>query len=310
MIEEGGECVKRALERPQHATLDAYGARYNRVVSSPSESLSETPPWMWPNLLSLDAPAVAVVWALLFARARGVFLSAATMGALALAVWLIYLGDRVLDGWRMHETDELRQRHIFCTRHRAILIAAAAVALFGGAWLARDALSISEAKAGLRMCGCVGIYMICVHAGGETVERLLPKEIVVGLIFAAGTALPIWSEGGFPRRALASWALFGLLCALNCVAIECWENQGSLASPILTLADRHIGWVAAGIALAAQIAHFCLATNGVVAGTIAVAAGLIFVLDCLRGRLSVAALRVLVDAALAIPAVFAILDRL
>jgi hypothetical protein len=265
---------------------------------------------MWPNLLSLDAPAIAVAWALLFARARGTFLSAATIGALALAVWLIYLGDRVLDGWRVHDSEVLRERHIFCAKHRAILLATAAVALLAAVWLACNALKVREAKAGLVICACVGIYMICVHAGGETIERILPKEILVGLIFAAGTALPIWSEGGFPRRALLSWALFGLLCALNCLAIECWENRGSLASPILDWVDRRIAWIAVALASVAEVAHFSLGTSGIIAGTIAAAAGLILVLDRLRGALPTGALRVLVDAALVVPAFLAVLSRL
>jgi hypothetical protein len=262
---------------------------------------------MWPNLLSLDAPAVAVAWALLFARARGVFLSAATVGALALAVWLIYLGDHVLDGWRTAEAEELRERHKFCAKHRSIVLALAAMACVAGVWLTRDGLNISQARAGLLMSGCVGFYLICVHAGGEAVERVLPKEIAVGLLFAAGTALPIWSAGAFPRRALISWTLFGLLCALNCVAIEWWEHRGHLASPILGWVGRRIGWIAGAIAVVAAGAHFLVGTSATVAGTIAAAAGLIFVLDCLRARLSAAALRVLVDAALVVPAFAALI---
>jgi len=260
--------------------------------------------------LSLDAPAVAVAWALLFAKARGAILSTATIGALALAVWLIYLGDRVLDGWRTQESGELRARHMFSVRYRALLLGASAIALFAGVWLTRDRLNASEAKAGLLMAACVGIYMICVHAGGATAKRILPKEVTVGLIFAAGTALPIWSEGGFPHKAIISWLLFGLLCALNCVAIECWENRGMLTSPILAWANARIGGLAASIAVVAGMAHFSLGTSGIVAEAIAAAAGLIFLLDCARQRLSAAALRVLVDAALIVPAVIAVLKWL
>jgi hypothetical protein len=279
-------------------------------VTQSTDRLQQIPGWMWPNLLSLDAPAVAVVWALLFARARGIYLSPGAIGALALAVWLIYLGDRVLDGRRTRESEDLRERHLFSAQYRTLLLILVTIGLFAGLWLVCDQLSLNETRDGLLIAACVGAYMICVHAGGQAVKRVLPKEVTVGLLFAAGTALPVWSAGEFPRRALISWLLFGVLCALNCAAIECWENRERLASPILNWVSSRIGWVAVGIAAVAGIAHFLIQTSGAIAGTIAIAAALILLLDCLRERLSTAALRVLADAALVVPALLALVVRI
>ena len=55
------------------------------------------PWWLWPNLLGLDAPAVAVVWQRFLADASGVAVPVAASAVLALVVWGIYLTDRRLD---------------------------------------------------------------------------------------------------------------------------------------------------------------------------------------------------------------------
>lgn len=52
---------------------------------------------MWPNLLSLDAPAVALVWQDFLARTFGIPLRMPARLVLGLTVWAIYLGDRLLD---------------------------------------------------------------------------------------------------------------------------------------------------------------------------------------------------------------------
>ena len=72
-----------------------------------------TPWWLWWNILSVDAPAVAVVWAALFARAAGSRLSAAEAAALALSVWIIYTSDRLLAGWTASNRAALQYRHLF-----------------------------------------------------------------------------------------------------------------------------------------------------------------------------------------------------
>lgn len=48
------------------------------------------PPWLWPNLLSLDAPVVAVAWQWLFARVFGADLPAVFHLILGLSVWCIW----------------------------------------------------------------------------------------------------------------------------------------------------------------------------------------------------------------------------
>ncbi len=56
--------------------------------------------WLWPNLISLDAPVVAVLWQMFFARCFGVRIDFTLAALLMLSVWLIYVADRVLDAHR------------------------------------------------------------------------------------------------------------------------------------------------------------------------------------------------------------------
>ena len=56
--------------------------------------------WLWPNLLSLDAPVVALLWQILFARCFHARVELLPSILLVLAVWLIYAADRTIDAWR------------------------------------------------------------------------------------------------------------------------------------------------------------------------------------------------------------------
>ena len=57
--------------------------------------------WLWPTILSLDAPAVALVWQALLARVIGLSLATHHVGLLGLSVWLAYATERWIEGWRL-----------------------------------------------------------------------------------------------------------------------------------------------------------------------------------------------------------------
>ncbi len=96
----------------------------------PSEQ--RKPWWLIPNLLSLDAPLVAVVWLYIFAKTwRVEYLPWAAYVSLGLVVWVIYVTDRLLDaslGGGIPE--KLEARHAFHQRHRKFFTIAA-IALVG-----------------------------------------------------------------------------------------------------------------------------------------------------------------------------------
>ena len=73
----------------------------NCAVPIRAESASEPARiWLWPNLLSLDAPLVAVVWQVMFARCFQVPVDTVAAALLLLTVWLVYSADRTLDAWK------------------------------------------------------------------------------------------------------------------------------------------------------------------------------------------------------------------
>ncbi len=91
------------------------------VVPSMALNPSQTRPWwLWPNVLGLDAPLVALVWKETWAMCLGVELAWIQRGLLALAVWLSYCGDRLLDARRL-DGPVGSQRHEFARRHAIFL---------------------------------------------------------------------------------------------------------------------------------------------------------------------------------------------
>ena len=171
------------------------------------------------------------------------------------------------------------------------------------------------------LAGLVGAYMLCVHLSGPAVSRVFPKEVAVGALFAAGTALPVWSQSKvFSWSGLALWALFAVICTLNCVAIESWEKQtlgGATAQPSKTMGHSHpvkrtgsrIGVFAALAAAVALPAFFSFPSDHAAVAASAGAAVSILLLNLFRTRLSGNALRVLADAALLAPAVIGLIFR-
>ena len=61
------------------------------------KSMGRTPWWLWPNLLSLDAPILAVLWQDFLSHRYAVPLRLPGRLALFLTVWAIYVADRLLD---------------------------------------------------------------------------------------------------------------------------------------------------------------------------------------------------------------------
>ncbi len=278
-----------------------------------------TPWWLWWNILSLDAPAVAVVWAALFARAEGSRLPASEAIALLLSVWIIYTSDRLLDGWTARNRAALQERHLFGERHRLALAGLVFVASGIVLWLMADRALVADAIAGVKLGVILVLYMAGIHAGRGKIAWLLPKEISVGLLFALGATLPLWSRAVvFPWREILPWGFFGLLCSLNCLSIECWENHREGTAwrqpphPFVCWADARLNRIAAILASGALAAYFVGEAGGhSAAPLLAICAGalLLLLLNRARTKISASALRVLADVALLVPALVALAIR-
>ncbi len=277
------------------------------------------PWWLWWNILSVDAPMVAVAWAAVFARANGGRLPVVDAVVLFLAVWAIYVSDRTLDCRIAANRKELRERHFFCERHGAALVRLLALASGVIFWLATEYLPLAECRAGLRLGVVVALYLAGIHAARGRFSWVLPKEIAVGTVFACGVTLPIWSRGGefSSWDARVPWMFFAGLCCLNCLSIECWENRTT--GETVATCRRLPGWPAGRLnGLAAALAG--LALIGCLAQgrggpfpyewlAICFGALLLLVLNLCRRNFSSAALRVFADAALLLPAMIVLAMR-
>ncbi len=241
--------------------------------------------WLWPNLLSLDAPVVAVLWQIFFARCFAAPFDGVAALLLIATVWLIYSADRTLDAWRgeCHSP-----RHEFYRRHWK-RVAPVWLAVLGlAAWIAQAFLSPSLFRRGSILFVAVVVYFCFVHF----VRRAWPKEAAVGVLFALGASLVAWSKVK-TLADIATILLFSGLCWINCVAIQKWEGEGRDWSPC-----------AASLGLAGAAAVLLYAHRPLLGGAeMASAFGFVW-LGWVRPRLSADALRVLADVALLSPMLF------
>jgi hypothetical protein len=177
------------------------------------------------NLLSLDAPLVALVWQDFLARCYPAMLQPAGRAALGLTVWAIYLADRLLDS-RQSEGAEETARHNFYRRHRLwahtlLAVILCADLLVAGLWLRRAVLD-----RGLLVTAGVLVYLAAFSAGRASKSgNNAWKKTLAGLLFTSGTFLVASTGVVQPGRTLG-WpaAAFCALCLGNLLMIENWER--------------------------------------------------------------------------------------
>lgn len=282
----------------------------------------EAPIWDAPALLrfwhlaSLDAPTVAAVWAVAFAWAVDVQVQGGILLLLGLAVWTVYVADRLLDARKAHRKRQfgnLRDRHCFHWRHRRLLTSLASVAALAAACLAAMLLP-AAARAPDALVGIVAVfYFAGVHSGSGLAPQeravtvpMVSKELRVGALFAAGCALPAWSGSlGDRLGLLPATAFFAALAWLNCSAIARWESEAAGRDVFrAALWLGLLGTAAGAVACAADPRLSALLWAG------AAAAMLLAWLDRVRGRLTPIALRALADLMLLTPLALLLQGRL
>ncbi len=206
-------------------------------------------------MLSLDAPAVAVLWQLLFARSFHAPVSASITLLLALVVWLIYVADRVLDTLKVPAQGAEPTRHLFYRRYLwAFLLPFTAVFLLA-AWISLTRLDQRTFRYGTGVLLAVGVYFLAVHLLSPGREWL-PKEMLVGVLFALGTCFPVLENTNLAALAwLAPYLVFTALCWMNCAAIEYEEwkrlrhRQSGPPHPWTLWMGRRFLWLTFAVAL-------------------------------------------------------------
>jgi hypothetical protein len=274
---------------------------------------------LW-HLLSLDAPTIAALWTWFIASANHVRLPLSSTLAMAIAVWMLYAADRLMDARLMDARlldvdpthyEDLEARHYFHHRHRSAFLTGI---LFASITLVRLLPHLEAAAISLYIVlgGIVSGYFILIHAtrsaaAQQKVAHRLPKEIAVGLFFAAATFIPTVARRPDLRLPLLPVALlFATLCSLNCLYIYAWEHTGSRTSNpphvITQLALRNLPSLTVLLALSgAAITLFDHRGPWPVPYAIALSAALLLLLHNHRLAITSVTLRAAADLALTTP---------
>lgn len=285
-----------------------------KLTDSDTHALGKIPLAAWANVLSLDAVFVAVAWQQLLMR---VFCHRSTRWsegvALSLAVWLIYVADRLLDGSKLQMDQPHTLRHRFYRRHHRVFVSLWIVGLVINTLLVVRLLPTELLRNGLLLASAVLVYGASVHFTskrspqqtllGEDITSksphwtmVVPKEVRVGVLFALGVSLTTWTQlltdlQNLPATVVAIktaiWPLLVTTCALalifswNCILVARFEHEYDRAQRFPSIANRP-GWI--NLALARYSCH-----TGV-AGAVVVMTLLIFLLVRLPPPIEIASL--------------------
>lgn len=283
-----------------------------RGTRHPTERIA--PPWLWPNLVGLDAPLVAVSWQWLFARAFEIDLPGVIHVILALSAWCVYLADRLLDVVRSEVCDHATDRHRFTRRHSrkllAILTIAAAVDLVLILSFAPRNLVIT----GISTAVLLALYYLVRLRDPGRIVAMVPREVLCGMVFALGSTI---GPHAFATQSMDETTyfvpvvFFGLLCSASCILISVWEREADLAvkdASAFTSHSRlipHLSVALTALAIVSVILGFFLSLE--IFLSISLAALALRITLHFEQHLSRPMLRALADGLLLTPLVFLIL---
>lgn len=220
---------------------------------------------------------VALVWHVAFARFFGVPVNFVAAALLGLAVWVIYVADRLLDTARAHEPEET-VRHAFHARYRRGFLMGILVALIVAVVLTIQ-LERRLLIFGALMVGLSVVYGWLVH---RRVVRV-PKEVLCGTVFSVGVLAPLFVV----PVPWVSMGLFAAVCTSNCMVISSAEGE---------ISERCRLWIGLSILLLAVASFF---VGGLI--QLAMAGSFVGLLMLHVARLPKEATRVLADVVLLTP---------
>jgi hypothetical protein len=265
------------------------------IVGTQTIEACRREPWLLPQRLSLETPVIAIAWQLLFARVFEISVGETTLFLTGICVWIIYVTDHLLDSRRglLYSS-----RHRFVARHARAFIAALTLSLVMAFGLSLR-LPHRIYWGGIALSIVVGSYLFAIYRG-QRIKRWLPKEVIVALLFAAGSAIVIWTEPHYLPNTTAALVSFVGLCLLNCAAVDSWEWQSVIERPhpphgFVQWLGNH--FAAAGLLLVAISAlwlrHLPLLATAIIGSTM-----LLLLLERIRHHFRPESVRLLADAAL------------
>lgn len=263
----------------------------------------------WLGILSLDAPMVAIAWLFLVDRSFSIELDWIHYLMLANSVWLVYAGDRLVDGFRIRAGSAVSPRRRFAVKRRKTLFILLTLSVVINTVLTLFVLNSREIAYGIGLLAVVLVYLILAHVPDRFGRRVPLKEFLVALLFTAGTLLfPAAALPSVSALVLPATAMF-LVFLANCILISYWEIErdreeglSSIALRFPDLADTlpaALGILAAGSLLIALVIN----TVEVQPLLLSVSLGAFFLLllHLLRNQIDLDACRTLADLALLSP---------
>ncbi len=268
------------------------------------------PAWFLPNLLSLDAPIVAVVWAWMFAETwRVQWIDQNIFLLLPCAVWIIYVMDRRIDNKVSNgKRAETSARHAHHEKYWPWFKVALYV-VFGFCVAISIQLPIAIFAHAIPILILVCIYyFFAIFSDYREGQPQLTKNLIAAYTFSYGVALGVYffrpSSQWYELAYSPETVLFGLLCACNITAIDLWEASRATDK----VEDKKSYELTLSLPLLVLIGvSFFLAINEDSYArpfffAIMIAGGLLQTINHYRARFSLSALRVMADAAMIVPA--------
>lgn len=261
---------------------------------------------LW-HLTSLDAPTVAFVWTLAFAWAADIRLPLWLPIVVSLSAWACYIGDRLMDARKvrrntfgLYESGSLRERHHFHWRNRKFLLP---IAIFVGCTALVLVLCFMPFRAQERdsaLAIAAVAYFGSIHNTNSRHRTLLPKELLVALVFTLACAAPTFTRvSSHYEILLVPVIIFIALAWLNCHAIETWESS---FTPIVTGIHKFAyPLAAAAFAVAMTMVFLHLPRVAALLVMACISTALLGLLDQFRERFTPLALRIAADLVLLTP---------
>jgi hypothetical protein len=285
------------------------------MVLSDATAFGDTTPrwWQWGTVLSLDAPVVTVLWQSLLARGAGHDLGWPPAVVLGVSVWLAYVADRWIEGWRLRPDVIRTPRHYFYHRHRWPIATVWLVVLVANLVTAFAHLSAFDLAAGALLLTAVAAYLLSHQLVHRHARWRIPKEICIAALLTGGAAVFLARQVRAPGVAFVL-ALFGLLSFTNCALISVWEREVDRAHGQTSLVVHGPGNVrvirlAPWLVVVIAAASLFMAEGGVAtASACALASGLLLaVTDAAEPTVGRQPARIVADVALMTPLVALVL---
>ncbi len=224
-------------------------------------------------MLSLDAVLVAIVWQQLLMRSfcdRGsTWPEAFSLGA---TVWLIYVADRLLDGARLDTDAPHTLRHGFYRNYRRVFLMMWIIVLAINTFVVTHCLPQELLRGGVLLASAVLIYGASVHFSAlrfqvESRDAIsknswlpIPKEVRVGVLFALGVSLCVWTplivEGASWRRLMPLAMTTGVMSVLfggNCMLVAWFEQELDRTQSFPSIATNNWNRRHSGVAFFAKM---------------------------------------------------------